>query len=49
MNVVAEETWSWMLLAEVGANGDVHYLSVVCGSSALYEIDFALNAGEIAQ
>jgi hypothetical protein len=44
MKVVEEAPWSWMLLAE----GDALFLSVVCGSVALSEIEFALNADETA-
>jgi len=44
MKVVEEAPWSWMLLAE----GAELFLSVVCGTVALYEIEFALNADEIA-
>jgi len=45
MKVVEEEAWSWTLLAE----GEAHYLSVLCGTSAVYEFDVALTAEEIAQ
>ena len=44
MKVVEEAAWSWMLLAE----GEEHVLSVVCGAVALSEIEFALDAGEVA-
>ena len=44
MHVVEEAHWSWMLLAE----GEKYVLSVVCGTVALYEIEFALTAEEIA-
>lgn len=44
MRVVAEETWSWMLLAE-----DEHlFLSVLCGTSAIYAIDIELSEAERA-
>ena len=44
MHVVDEATWSWMLLAE----GEEHVLSVICGTVAVYEIEFALDAEELA-
>ncbi len=44
MKVVEEAPWSWMLLAE----GADLFLSVVCGTVALYEIEFALTADEAA-
>ncbi|MGE0737234.1 MAG: hypothetical protein AB7P50_21040 [Alphaproteobacteria bacterium] len=44
MRVVAEETWSWMLLAE-----DEHlFLSVLCGTVGVYAIDIELNEAERA-
>jgi hypothetical protein len=43
VKVVEEAQWSWMLLAE----GAEMYLSVVCGTAAVYEIEFALNQDEI--
>lgn len=43
MKVVEEAPWSWMLLAE----GDEMFLSVVCGTVAIYEIEFALTPEEI--
>ncbi len=43
MKVIEEAPWSWMLLAE----GAEMFLSVVCGSAALYEIEFALSPEEI--
>lgn len=42
MDVRAEETWSWMLLAE----GEALYLSVVCGTVGIFEIAVRLEAGE---
>lgn len=42
MKVVEEAPWSWMLLAE----GAEMYLSVVCGTVAVYEIEFALTPEE---
>lgn len=43
MKVVEEAPWSWMLLAE----GAELFLSVVCGTVAVYEIEFALAPEEI--
>ncbi len=43
MKVVEEARWSWMLLAE----GAEMFLSVVCGTVAVYEIEFALAPEEI--
>lgn len=45
MHVVAEETWSWMLLAA----GERLFLSVVCGTVAIYTVDLELTAAEIAE
>lgn len=44
MKVVEEAPWSWILLAE----GGEYFLSVVCGTAALYDMEFALDAEEIA-
>ncbi|MCW5698761.1 MAG: hypothetical protein KIT00_02855 [Rhodospirillales bacterium] len=45
VKVEAEEPWSWMLYAD----GSARFLSVVCGTVGLYEIDLALDAEEVAQ
>ncbi len=45
MQVVAEETWSWMLFAA----GERLLLSVVCGTVAIYTLDLELNAAEVAE
>jgi hypothetical protein len=42
MRVLDEEKWSWMLFAE----GDAHYLSVACGSVAIFLIDIELTSDE---
>lgn len=44
MKVIDEENWSWMLFAE----GEVLYLSVVCGTVGVYEIVVELDAAEAA-
>ena len=44
MNVLAEETWSWMLMEHEG-----HLLfTVLCGGIATYSIDFVLSESEQA-
>ena len=42
MKVLAEESWSWMLLEH---DGDL-IMSVVCGSVGLYTIEFVLSNDE---
>jgi hypothetical protein len=42
MKVLAEETWSWMLLEH---NGELLF-SVLCGGVAMYGIEFALSESE---
>lgn len=43
VKVVEEAPWSWMLLAD----GPAMFLSVLCGTVAVYEIEFALTQAEI--
>src|SRR5690606_23013462 len=43
MQVLAEETWSWLLLAEAAQ----HWLIVVCGSVGLYERCIQLDPSEV--
>ncbi|HEY5761510.1 MAG TPA: hypothetical protein VIU34_37070 [Steroidobacter sp.] len=45
MKVIAEETWSWMLLNK----GDDFLLSVLCGSVGLFELHIRLNEAEKSQ
>ena len=45
MQVLAEETWSWMLFRD----GADLYLSVLCGSVASYTIDLRLTHAESAE
>lgn len=42
MKVIAEETWSWMLLDE----GGDFLLSVICGGVGLFELHIRLNEAE---
>lgn len=42
MKVVEEAPWSWMLLQD----GAELFLSVLCGTVAIYEIEFALSPEE---
>ncbi len=45
MEVVSEETWSWMLFH----NSDSYYLSVVCGSVGIFTRDIELTKSEIVK
>ena len=42
MEVIAEENWSWMLFAEESRM----FLSVLCGSSAMFDINLESSADE---
>lgn len=42
MQVIAEQTWSWLLLSD----GQHWWLSVVCGSVGLFERNIELDAVE---
>ena len=44
MDTIESEHWSWALLKD---KDSVFYLSVVCGSVGLYEINFKLTKGEV--
>lgn len=45
MQVLAEETWDWMLLREDAR----YFLSVVCGSVGIYERNLELDPQEVEQ
>lgn len=45
MKVLAEETWSWMLIEHEG----VLLFTVLCGGVAMYGVDFALSEAEQAE
>jgi hypothetical protein len=44
MEVIAEQPWSWMLIAD----GDRLFLSVVCGGVGVYDVDVELSGDEVA-
>lgn len=45
MKVIDQRAWSWILYQQ----DDDYFLSVICGSSAMYSRDFILNIDETKQ
>lgn len=44
VKVLAEETWAWMLYGD----GARYFVSIVCGTVAVYTIDLELTVDEVA-